>query len=224
MDTHKVLFIGNSYTHCNNLPLIVKEFAASTGQPMETDLLADGGWTLEMHLYNGRTRPAIERGWDTVVLQEMSTRPIEDPQKMLSAGERIGGWIRGAGATPVLYLTWSRQHLPESQEALNRAYRQLGEALDAKVAPAGVAWHKALEADPGLSLYVEDASHPSFLGSYLSACALFSTILGQSPIGLPSAIPQGNGVTFSIDEPIASLLQEAAWATVQEEADRTATT
>jgi hypothetical protein len=218
MEAHRILFIGNSYTHCNDMPGMITALAESTDRKVEWGMLAPGGWTLEQHHFNHHTKSKIEQGeWHTVVMQEQSTRPVQEPEAMIAAGKKLAVWIREAGASPVLYMTWSRTHLPETQNQLIASYRELGKAIDAAVAPAGIAWHKALAVDPELSLYVEDGSHPSFLGSYLSACVLCSTILGISPVGLTRSLPRESGVTAAIDCQAANVLQTAAWEAVQEE-------
>lgn len=42
----RVLFLGNSYTYANNLPLLVKNIAASAGDILYTDSNTPGGYTL----------------------------------------------------------------------------------------------------------------------------------------------------------------------------------
>ena len=64
------------------------------------------------------------------------------------------------------------------------------------IAPVGLAW-KAIHDDivaangvptaPGnmfYDLYTNDGSHPSLSGSYLSACVMYATLTGHSPVGL----------------------------------------
>lgn len=77
-DTICVLFVGNSYTYVNNLPLLLSRMATSAEVPVtiETAECTGGGYTLEQHWNEGRAVNEIRKGWDFVVLQEQSMRPV----------------------------------------------------------------------------------------------------------------------------------------------------
>ena len=53
--TKSVLFIGNSYTSVNNLPLTVKQLALSKGDSLFVDSNAPGGYTFQQHTTNATT-------------------------------------------------------------------------------------------------------------------------------------------------------------------------
>ncbi|HYG15677.1 MAG TPA: SGNH/GDSL hydrolase family protein, partial [Bacteroidia bacterium] len=72
----KVLFIGNSYTRVNDLPLITSGIAMNMGDTLVYDVSYPDGYTLEQHFTNSTTLNKIKAGgWDYVVLQEQSQRP-----------------------------------------------------------------------------------------------------------------------------------------------------
>jgi Domain of unknown function (DUF4886) len=213
----KVLFVGNSYTHCNDLPGMLQDLACAAGKSLETASVTSGGKTLEWHWYNPETRDAIDAGdWDFVVLQEHSQRPVEEPEKTLHAAIRLGARIRQAGAVPMFYLTWARQHVPEMQDALTETYLRAARELDAEVAPVGLAWRAALTASPDLVLHTADRSHPNILGTYLAACVFYATLFGETPVGLSNELPRDESVKLVIEKEQASTLQQAAWAAVKE--------
>src|SRR5688572_19020834 len=64
-----VLFIGNSYTQVNDLPKLVADMAASTGDTLEYDISAPGGASFNHHyVTNTVTKAKIQAGgWDYVV-------------------------------------------------------------------------------------------------------------------------------------------------------------
>ena len=80
----RVLFVGNSYTHVENLPNIASAFAEDRGLDLVIRKSTVGGVTLEEH-WKGekglRTRQLIETGDFDVVLQEQSTRPVTEPEE-----------------------------------------------------------------------------------------------------------------------------------------------
>ena len=213
----KVLFVGNSYTYCNNLPTLLQDLATTAGKALEARMVTSGGKSLEWHWYNPETLDAIGKGpWDFVVLQDHSLHAIEEPDKLRSAATKLAGRIRAGNATPVLYVTWARQHIPEMQDTITATYLQVAREIGARVAPVGPAWRKALAAAPGLVLHTEDRSHPNLLGSYLAACVFYATLFGETPVGLSNTFQLQEGVTAVIDKDKAALLQQMAWAAVRE--------
>jgi hypothetical protein len=115
-----------------------------------------------------------------------------------------------------LYLTWARQHIPEMQEVLNNAYFTLARKLGATVAPVGMAWQKALKANPALRLHKRDKSHPTLLGSYLAACVFYATLFQTSPIGLTGTMIDDNDKILNLRKNDARFLQSTAWETVRD--------
>ena len=105
---------------------------------------------------------------------------------------------------------------------LNGAYLDIADELNASVAPVGIAWKKALAADPDRALHQPDKSHPNAEGSYLAACVIYATIFDQSPVGLPGKLTSGFTTLVRIAPDDARQLQEIAWQVVQEEKRREA--
>jgi hypothetical protein len=56
------------------------------------------------------------------------------------------------------------------------------------VAPAGSAWQRFLQKHDQPVLHDRDGSHPTLAGSYLAACAFFSVLFGESPVGIASEL------------------------------------
>ncbi|MDQ6827710.1 MAG: SGNH/GDSL hydrolase family protein [Gemmatimonadota bacterium] len=227
----RVLFIGNSYIYVNDLPLVVADLAkaAHEPRPLEAEVVVAGGYTLEHHLTQGDAMHAIARGrWDVVVLQEQSTRPITDPEKMLRDVKPFADAARKSGARMVLYETWAREATPRMQDSLSNVYHTAAASIGAKVAHVGDAWgafraqEGALAATAHSVLFMDDGSHPSPTGTYLAASVVYATIYGKSPIGLPAATrstfdepkpgPAPDAPPASVPLPLAKKLQELAWA------------
>lgn len=91
---------------------------------------------------------------------------------------------------------------------LAEQYTLAGDANDALVIPAGLAFAKAIAKRRDIELYEADKRHPSLAGTYLAACTVYATLYRKSPVGL--------GYTAGLSTELASLLQTAAWETVQD--------
>lgn len=184
----KVLFIGNSFTQRNNLPGLLADLAAERGLRVMTELISAGGASLRTHWNSGRATSTIEKGvYDYVVLQEQSTLPVKNPQRMAENVRLFDAAIKRAGSTTVLYLTWARQHSPDSQQAITDAYQSIGTELGALVVPVGLAWQSFLAKHENPELYDRDQSHPTLAGSYLAACVFLAVLCGFDPVGIESS-------------------------------------
>ncbi len=187
MPATKALFIGNSFTNRNDLPTMISRLAASSEPPrkFESQRVIANGMALKTHWKQGVAIEAIQRtAWDYVVLQEQSTLPLKNRQRMHESIRLFDAEIRRRKARTILYLTWSRAGELDRQDELTDAYVSIGRELGALIAPVGVAWQRWLRDKPTLTLHDRDKSHPNTAGSYLAACVFFATIFRASPVGI----------------------------------------
>jgi hypothetical protein len=201
----RILFIGNSFTQRNDLPGLIAEMAAEREMRIQHELISAGGASLRNHWNAGRAAKVIAAGGnDYVVLQEQSTLPVKNAKRMAENVRLFDEAIKQAGAKTVLYMTWARQHAPESQQAITNAYKATGKELGAMVVPVGVAWQKFLVKHDVPLLYDRDQSHPSPAGSYFAACVFLAALLKIDPVGVEAG---GDG----LDDSDKKALQRAAW-------------
>jgi PKD repeat protein len=224
-----VLFLGNSYTSVNNLPLLVKNLAASAGKTFIIDQNVPGGYTVENHLINQTSLSKIKAGsWDYVVLQEQSQIPSIDYYRynsmypsMLAIKDSI--LFYSPCAKIITYMTWGRRFGGQQcdgsgtncspvfrdynhmQDSLKSAYQQISDSMKVQCAPVGITWQQVLN-DTSLVLHQSDNSHPNLNGSYLAACTIFSTITRQQSYGLTNHA--------GLSAPLANYLQSKADQTV----------
>ena len=200
-----ILFIGNSFTQRNDLPGLLVEMAAERKVCIQHKLISAGGASLRTHWNAGRAAQAIAAGgYDYVVLQEQSTLPVKNAQRMAENVRLFDEMIKQAGSKTVLYMTWARQHAPESQQAITDAYNSIGKEVGAIVVPVGLAWQKFIAKHDRPLLYDRDQSHPSLAGSYFAACVFLAALLKINPVGIEAG---GAG----LDESDRKVLQTAAW-------------
>ncbi len=226
----KVLFLGNSYTNVNNLPVLFANLAQAAGHVVMTDKNTPGGNTLgapqssgSPHRSNAVSLAKIAANdWDVVVLQEQSylpTIPYTRDQFMRPGAQSLANSIAANDPTirVMLFSTWGRRDggsfcygancesyadFDAMQDALSAAYGDVAASIGAEVAMVGEAWRRARALDPALVLHSADGSHPSLSGSYLAACVFYACIFDDSPVGL--AFDAG------LDPALATFLQEVA--------------
>jgi len=221
--TKNVLFLGNSYTGVNNLPLLTYNLALSLGDTINYDSNTPGGYTYEGHSTNATSLAKIAQGnWNFVVLQEQSQKPSFPPSQVATEvypyAQVLVDSIKSANACtePIFYMTWGRKNgdagncaayppictYDGMQGRLRESYVEMAVANDCSVSPVGAAWKYVRDNYPTIELYSADESHPSINGSYLAACVHYASIYRESPVGASFI----SAVTV-ID---AAILQEAA--------------
>jgi hypothetical protein len=206
-DTLSVLFIGNSYTSYNNLPLLVKNLSTSAGKTLNIDSNMPGGYLMSSHLNDATTFSKISQGnWDYVILQEQSQIPTIDFYRyngMYPAMTDLKSLIEQYNpcAKIITYMTWGRRfggqqcdpsgtycspvftNFNHMQDSLTSAYLEISEQLNIQCAPVGITWQNILN-DTTLILHSNDNSHPNIDGSYVAALSIFSSIWKQGTSGL----------------------------------------
>ena len=201
-DTLRVLFVGNSYTYFENLPQVVSVLSEQTGTVLVTEKITIGGAKLSEHWRGARGLNTVEKirdgNYDIVVLQEWSLGTVNERDSAVFYLGLFSKLARDNGAEPYYYLTWGREKIPQQQEVISRVYRETAALNRATVVPAGEAWAHARSLRPDLKLYDPDGTHPSDLGTYLTACVFVATITG----GLPETIPGVPAVSDSRGEEI----------------------
>ncbi len=188
-DTLRVLFVGNSYTYYENLPQVVSVLSEQTATVLVTEKITIGGAKLSEHWRGARglnTREKIRNGdYDIVVLQEWSLGTVNERDSAVLYLGLFSKLARESGAEPYYYLTWARKKVPQQQEVISRVYRETAALNKATVVPAGEAWARARALRPDIKLYDPDGTHPSDLGTYLTACVFIATITGELPETIP---------------------------------------
>ena len=181
--TLRVLLVGNSYTYTNDgIDVVLGKLAPQA----KVDRIAVGGYRLEQFASEGKVRDALgSKHYDVVVLQEQSQTPVVFTHHFREGALALDRQIRAAGAKTALLMTWER---PDSARQgvttanLAAAYKGMGAEIGAAVAPAGLAFARALRERPNLALASDDG-HPTPQGTYLAACVLYATLFGASPVG-----------------------------------------
>ena len=192
----RVLFLGNSYTFVNDLPSIFAQLAHSAGRSVEVGMIADGGETLSQHAASTEDSAKIAAApWSYVVLQEQSDTPAYSSANSYMYGpvQTLARLAAKAGAMPMLFMTWAHKDGEPSaglgtyeaaQGRIEATYLELAGQLRLPVAPVGDAWLHVHADHPEMSLWQDDGSHPTALGTYLAACVFYAAIFRASPDGL----------------------------------------
>ncbi len=215
----RVLFLGNSYTYVNNLPIIIKYIATIESDTLITDENLIGGYTLKGHSTNQTSISKIMQGnWDAVVLQEQSQLPSFPDETVeadvFPAAKYLDSIIHvyNPCAKTIFYMTWGRKNGDNSNcsfwppvctyagmdSLLNLRYRMMAAQNNAIVSPVGQIWKEVRETNPEIVLYQSDESHPDMAGSYAAACSFYTTLFKKNPLDISYNYEMDTSITNPI--------------------------
>ena len=208
------IFIGNSFFYYNNgLPghLSLMEKAADPANKLayRNTMVTIGGSGFDWHDVESYFRPnaignysfddnnnvvfnKLDKLFDVAVMMDCSQCPIHPKLNSVFTdyARKNSDIVRAKGAKPVFFMSWAYADKPEMTAPLAEAYTIAGNANNALVIPAGLAFAKAIGKQPELNLYAPDKRHPSLAGTYLATCVVFAALTGRSPVG--SSLSRGD--------------------------------
>jgi len=226
-----LLYVGNSFFYFNDsMHRIVGGFIAqgdpqNRAQYRQTSVTISGSG-LNWHDIEAYFNPGMgsysftadnkvvfnkfDKPFDAVIMNDCSQCPIHPQLKdaFHEFARKHSQTVVKHGARPILFMTWAYQDMPEMTAQLAEQYTIAGNANNALVIPAGLAFAKSVARNPSINLYYVDKRHPSPAGSYLAAATIYAALWRKSPVGL--------GYYDALDPKIAQFLQETAWEAVRE--------
>jgi uncharacterized protein DUF4886 len=228
-EARSFLWVGNSFFYYNNS---MHGHVAALGRGMNPPVALRGvsltisGSGIDWHDIGAYLKPDLigrysfvgdneivfnkpGRQFDGVIMMDCSQCPIHPQLKSVFAEQmkKQSQTVVSYGARPVFFMSWAYKDKPEMTAQLAEAYTSAGNANDALVIPAGLAFARAIAKRPELELYQPDKRHPSLAGTYLAACTVFAALTKKSPVG--------STYNAGLDQDLAKFLQATAWETVQ---------
>ena len=214
-----IYFIGNSYTHYNQMTTIFASIAAAQGIRVNVTQITTGGWHLYKYMNPNDSSGAKvhetfkNQDFDYVFLQDGSTQVLASIGQFYDGVRGCGKLAEDDGAQVILYQTWGRKEghsalaqygvTPETMALkVAAAYEAIARETGYALSPAGSAFLDVYKNHPEIELYDADLTHPSAAGSYLVALCHYATLFGRSPIGC--------GYDYDLDAETALILQTAA--------------
>lgn len=192
-----ILFIGNSYTHMNDMPKIVQKMADKEDRNVVVEYNTESGGSFRVHSERKDLYAAIsKRKWDYVILQGFSrelshsnahidTATVPFVNKIVSAVYK-----NNQCSQVLLYMTWGYENGYSDRAEVNtyekmadsivQGYTYLSYLFDVPVVPVGLVWKEVKELDR-MDLYAADRAHPSKIGSYLIANTFYKAIFRDVP-------------------------------------------
>jgi hypothetical protein len=152
----------------------------------------------------------FDKPFDAVLIMDCSQCPIHPQLGPIfhDYAKRHSATARKYGAEPIFFMSWAYSDVPSMTQPLANEYIKAGQANNALVVPAGLAFANAVARRPNLSLIIADKRHPTLEGTYLGAATVLASVYRVNPVG--------NKYTAGLPAEVAAFLQAVAWETAQQ--------
>lgn len=219
-----VLFIGNSYTHMNDMPFIFEKIARNKGQKVVVEMSAKSGANLKEQVGRADVYDKIRsRKWDYVVIQGFSrefgyAKETIDTATMPYLNQLLDSVRLNHPCTqPLFYMTWGYStgldyyepmgSYEKMTNAISQGYMYISDLHNVPVVPVGRVWQSFRASNPKVEMYQEDQQHPTKTASYLVASSFYAAIFNESPSKNNTKLVS-NAIDTGIDNAITRALMD----------------
>ncbi|MGX7668455.1 T9SS type A sorting domain-containing protein [Flavobacterium pedocola] len=208
----KILFIGNSITYFNDMPILFRDIANSKGKNVTTQMYAPGGTGFVNHVDDANVYSLFRNNvWDAVVLQPGSGEsagaswPVNTT---IQRGQKLMDSIKRYSPCAKILLYQIPYGVPSSttyntyfqvQTQIRDSITKMADNLHVPFVPAGECARMHYNAQQDLLLHGSyNDIHPNLNGSYLVACAMYAALFQEPVTGTTSygGVPQATATYF----------------------------
>lgn len=224
--TVHVLFIGNSLTYFNQMPLTFKAMveASTPGVKLDVMSVAPNGVMLRDHWMSPWTQARLrEKHWDYVVLQEQGglqrwsykgKNHSAYPSAYNTYADKLAAVVKAQGGKVVIYETTQHSDWPDGYATW--VYAGEANKIGGILAPYGRVV-TSLPKEVSSALTLKGDSHPSPAGSCVIAATLAAAVFPQPAAKLLEACPADKGgdiarqAATAIDKQLAAIGKPGAY-------------
>lgn len=176
-NTIRILFVGNSLTYSNSIPLLVEEIGSANGKSIATETLAFPNYALEDHWLEGKMQQAICQGnFDFVVVQQGPSSQADGRAMLFDYGQRIKDVCLSRGTELAFFMVWPAKTNYHTFNGVIKNYTDAANATNSILCAVGIGF-KGYGDIGDFRFYSSDGFHPSPEGSQIAAEIIYSTLV-----------------------------------------------
>jgi len=205
-----VLFIGNSLTYTNDLPLMVRQLGKTVDKKIRVTALCFANYALEDHWQDGDIQELLASGrFEYVLFQQGPSSQAYGRNSLLKYGGLISELARKSSTTPAYLMVWPAVQYYHTFPGVIANHEEAAQKKDALLIPAGKAWQHYRTGTFNEDLYGPDQFHPSATGTLLTALTVVQVLFPDlDPEQIPYRKVDSLGVTEATWERICLSVRE----------------
>ena len=177
---YHILFIGNSLTYTNNLPLLVKKHAKSQGINVKTKTVAYPNYAITDHWNEGEVQKLISsKAFDFVVIQQGPSSQAEGKKMLIDDGKKYSILCKNNNTKLAYFMVWPSLQYYHTFDGVIKNYQLATKLNNAILCPVGEVWRKHFDETENFDYYDSDGFHPSKKGSEVAAKVIVTTLFNK---------------------------------------------
>ena len=165
-----ILFIGNSLTSTNNLPLLVKKYAKLKGKEINTKIIAFPNYAIEDHWNDGQVQKLISsKKYDFVILQQGPSSQIDGRKMLIESGKKYNSLCKLNEVKLCYFMVWPSLNYYHMFDDVIKNYKDAASVNNSILLPVGRTWKDYIDSTKNNEYYSSDGFHPSIKGSQIAA-------------------------------------------------------
>ena len=138
-----ILFVGNSLTYTNNLPLLVKKQAKKHGVNINTKMVVKPNYALPDHWDEGKVQKLITtKAYKFVIVQQGPSSSVEGKKMLIEYGQKYDAICKENGVKLVYFMVWPSLNYYHTFEGVIKNHLTAAEINKAILCPVGEIWKK----------------------------------------------------------------------------------
>lgn len=175
--SQKILFIGNSLTYSNDLPLILEKIGNNYNKKISTEMVCYPNYAIVDHLEEGKVQKKIAtENYDYVIIQQGPSSQEEGRKMLIDSGKVLSKLCKKYNAKLGYYMVWPSKRYYFTFDKVIANHTAAAKMNNALLFPVGKYWKQYNTLKNKISLYNKDLFHPSKAGSFLAAMVLFKKL------------------------------------------------
>ncbi|MDO5981176.1 SGNH/GDSL hydrolase family protein [Flavivirga spongiicola] len=171
-ETHNnnILFIGNSLTYTNNLPLLVKKYAKQKGIEINTKMIAFPNYAIQDHWNDGQVQKLISsKKYDFVILQQGPSSQSDGRKMLIEYGGKYSSLCKLNEAKLCYFMVWPSLNYYHTFDDVIKNHKDAASIYSSILLPVGKVWKNYIDSSRDNEYYSSDGFHPSIKGSQIAA-------------------------------------------------------
>ena len=168
--SYKILFVGNSLTYTNNLPLLVSQIAHHAKVNLETEMLAKANYALIDHWEEGVLQAKIRsKSYDFIIVQQGPSSQSAGSKMLFESIKKLDQICEENQSQLAVFMVWPSRQYYQTFDKVIQNHRDVAEKYNTLLCPVGEIWKAHFDSTNDFDYYKSDGFHPSQKGSEVAA-------------------------------------------------------
>ncbi|WP_298790919.1 SGNH/GDSL hydrolase family protein [uncultured Allomuricauda sp.] len=165
-----ILFIGNSLTYFNDLPVLVRERVQAQGNEVTVRMVAYPNYAIVDHWADGEVQQLISsQDYDYVIIQQGPSSQSDGRQMLIESGKLYSDLCEQNNAKLCYFMVWPSINNYSTFDGVIKNYTDAAAMNNAILLPVGEIWKAYIDNTNNYEYYGPDGFHPSEKGSEVAA-------------------------------------------------------